>query len=877
MKTLFYVLVVGFFFMAGCASKEEHFITDSSYRERIRLQFEETRSFASSRDSALFDVYDTILTIRDKEAMQFLFASMPLSDLADYDGDFFYQHMRMSFKAKEEMAWGNLIPEDVFRHFVLPYRVNNENLDSFRWAMYPELKERVKDLGMKEAAMEVNHWCQERVQYMGADSRTSSPLATIKNGRGRCGEESTLLVAALRTVGIPARQVYTPRWAHCDDNHAWVEIWADGSWYFTGACEPAAHLNQGWFVEPARRAMLIHTKTFGPYQGTEEVLEDEKRYANLNVLEKYAKVKTLRITVLDENGNPVEGAKIAFGLYNYAEFYPLFRATSQIEKSVSFTTGYGDLALWVSKDSLYAFQRISAEESGDIDVVLKRKIREEYAEQIDFIPPPALEPLQQDTANAFLCSVKISSGDSLRNLQKIENRQFNGALLIEFFSDSQIPYVEAILNRAEANVSEVYDFIRTAYESGINSEKIIRFLATFNDKDLRDTPSSIFSDHLMDLLPMNEAEREMFYRYISNPRVSNEMLCAYRSYLRNSFSLDFIRQIKSNPSILIAWVRDSIQVAEDRQQYNVLATPIGVYELRKSDRNSRNVFLVAFARSVSIPARLSETYLQPQFFYQEEWRDVNWEEGCLKPGFTYGLNVNLMAGPVEKPVYRTHFSLGRWENGEFETVEYDFDLPFSSLPQPYRLDPGYYRLITGNRVKDGVVLSNISYFNLNEDRTVELNIREDNRIGEVLGGILLDEQIKRLPDGEEKTFKELLSKEKSIVVWLNPFQEPSRHLIAEIQQSAIVLKEKNLPVFCFTSPNAAFDELSKSFQKIENLQYFEYEEAQSIPFILDETKVNPGMEKAWPKLLLVNDQGEVLYFASGYRIKMLESLLQEIR
>lgn len=71
----------------------------------------------------------------------------------------------------------------------------------------------------------------------------------VKTAYGRCGEESTFTVAALRSVGIPARQVYTPRWAHTDDNHAWVER-ADGEWYFFGACEPEPVLNLGWFNAP---------------------------------------------------------------------------------------------------------------------------------------------------------------------------------------------------------------------------------------------------------------------------------------------------------------------------------------------------------------------------------------------------------------------------------------------------------------------------------------------------------------------------------------------------------------------------------------------------------------------------------------------------
>lgn len=872
-------LLIVFILLAlwSCTEKEVHFISDSSYRIRILQQYEETRLFASARDSVLFDAYDTIQNLRHREAMQFLYASMPLSDLADYDGDFFYQHMRMSFRAKEEMMWGNVIPEDVFRHFVLPYRVNNENLDTFRQAMYPELKERVKGLGMKEAAMEVNHWCHERVQYMGADSRTSAPLATIKNGRGRCGEESTLLVAALRTVGIPARQVYTPRWAHCDDNHAWVEIWADGQWYFTGACEPAPQLNQGWFVEPARRAMLIHTKTFGPYQGTEEVLEDEKRYANLNVLEKYAKVKTLRIKVLDEEGNPLEGAQIAFGLYNYAEFYPLFRTTSRKTEFVSFTTGYGDLALWASNDSLYAFQQIRAEESGEIAIVLKRKVGEEYLVQYDFIPPPALEPLQTDTLNSFLCGVKIALGESIRDRFKQERRLYNSEVLVDIFSDRQIVVVMSILNRAAANVGEVLDFIQIAYESGINGENIIRYLSVFNDKDLRDTPTAVLMDHLMDPLPMNETESELFYQFISNPRVSNEMLGTYRSFLRNAFSLDFIRQVKSDPELLLAWVRDSIEIADERQQYNVLATPIGVHELRKADAPSRNVYLVALARSFGIPARLSNTYLQPQIFFNQEWRDVNIGEAKLKSPHTYGLSVILSSGPVEMPVYRTHYSLGRWKNGEFETVEYDFDIPYSALPQPYHLEPGYYRIITGNRVSDGIVLSQITYFNLNQDTTISLSIREDQRQGEVIGQIREDQVVRVFKSDQNYKTTDLLSSDYSVFVWLNPFQEPSRHLIAELVQSAAQIKEKNLPVYCFVNSEAEWNELTKSLSILESLRYFENTGPENQIFIMDDSKVNAQQLKAWPRLFLVDKDGQVHYFSSGYQIKMFESMLQAFR
>ena len=91
----------------------------------------------------------------------------------------------------------------------------------------------------------------------------------VKTAYGRCGEESTFTVAALRSVGIPTRQVYTPRWAHTDDNHAWVEAWVDvngTSWVL--ANEPV--LNLGWFNAPASGYADAH-------QRCSDVITDRKK------------------------------------------------------------------------------------------------------------------------------------------------------------------------------------------------------------------------------------------------------------------------------------------------------------------------------------------------------------------------------------------------------------------------------------------------------------------------------------------------------------------------------------------------------------------------------------------------------------------------
>ena len=226
-KTVKKVLFLGILILASFATNAQ-LIKDSKTLADMQIQLQKQQLLASGRSQQLFEVFKKPLSADEKQALEYLYAYMPLSDLADYDGDFFFQQTKATLTAKNEMPWGTQIPEDIFLHFVLPPRVNNENIDLFRVVMYPEIKTRIAGLNMHDAALEINHWCHEKVTYRGSDERTSSPLASIKTSFGRCGEESTLTVTALRTAGIPARQVYTPRWAHTDDNHAWVEVWIDG-------------------------------------------------------------------------------------------------------------------------------------------------------------------------------------------------------------------------------------------------------------------------------------------------------------------------------------------------------------------------------------------------------------------------------------------------------------------------------------------------------------------------------------------------------------------------------------------------------------------------------------------------------------------------
>ena len=533
----------------GC-DNQQHFITDASYRAEVENDFQAKQAALPNGD--LFAVFNEQMTPAEREALTFMYAYMPIGDITDYSGDFYLRNVRSSFQAREEMPWGKSIPEDIFRHFVLPVRVNNENLDESRTVFYAELKERVKNLSLYDAVLEVNHWCHEKVIYTPSDARTSSPLASVKTAYGRCGEESTFTVAALRSVGIPARQVYTPRWAHTDNNHAWVEAWVDGKWYFFGACEPEPVLNLAWFNGPAYRGMLMHTKVFGKYNGPEEVMERTSTHTEINVIDNYAPSAKAVITVTDKEGKPAEGAYVEFKIYNYSEFYTVARKNTDAQGKCSLSAGKGDMLVWASKDGNFGFSKVSFGKDAEVTIALDKKPGDAIETiSLDIVPPvdgsiPAEVTQEQKDENAR----RMAEEDVIRNkyVATFYTPEKAQALAKELGIDPQT--TERYMIASRGNWMEIEKFLRDTPAD--KRETAMALLGVISAKDLRDTPASVLADHLNNTPAV---QSEWFNRYILNPRVANEFLTPYKGFFAANVDPELAKQAKADPKALVDWVK----------------------------------------------------------------------------------------------------------------------------------------------------------------------------------------------------------------------------------------------------------------------------------------------------------------------------------
>ncbi|MCQ2294969.1 MAG: transglutaminase-like domain-containing protein [Bacteroidales bacterium] len=866
----YFILVAALLTLVGC-NRDPHFITNRTYRNQVHADFLQRQELAAGRADALFSGMDT-LSRRDREALEFLYAYMPYSDLADYDYTFYLQQVRTAFEARETFSWGKSIPEDIFRHFVLVYRVNNENLDSARMVMFRELKERVKDLTMEEAALEVNHWCHEYVAYRAADARTSSPLATMRTSLGRCGEESTFTVTAMRAVGIPARQCYTPRWAHCDDNHAWVEVWVDGEWKFLGACEPDPQLNMGWFSVPSTRCLMVHSKAFGRYHGDEEVVKETGLYSELNLLSHYAPTQKVTVTVNNADGSLAKDAQVKFKMYNYAEYYTLATMNVDEQGKASLTTGLGDLLIWATDGKTFGYSKIDVRQQSEIAIVLNHHEGEEYTVDMDIVPPAAgdakVTPTDEETkAN----EIRKLQEDSIRNaymatfptqenyLQLVDKHDCGAGI----FTDAQL---WEIIQKSEGNYAEVIKFINNYFCRTRAFDHIYDYLKSYSDKDLRDVPAEMFEAQLTDFDfgkttqagRIIEVSYDVYKQGIMPARISNELIRDWRKLLAEKL------QGITDVDVLKQWTIQNIAVDDTGNYYNCPISPMGVYQLRHADAHSRDIFFVAACRSLLIPAYLDNATNTIFIYRNNAWEKLTFAaETPVQP--TAKLTLTYQGSDPKVPVYYPHFTIQKFEDGDFVTYDFEDDPRMATFPATIAVEPGYYCLSTGRRLDDCSVLSHMEFFNVSNDGTItrEIILRQDTMQHRVFGQ--LDPN---MPMGMS-TLADYAGDKGMIFCFLGDYREPSKHLIKELQSLQKDYKQWGGMIHMVAPASAQ----APSF----NLVNTDYDISQ--PGNELEKQVIKALaldlRGDYPLVALVNNRGEIMFFNHGYRIGLAEMMLKK--
>ena len=769
--------------------------------------------------------------IRLQEAVDFLYRYMPAADKANYDEHFFREQARYALYARTDLPWA--VPDSLWLHFVLPPRVNNESLDDFRKLKYNELRRRVEHLSMREAALEVNHWCHEYVTYRPSDSRTSSPLATLKNGYGRCGEESVLAVAAMRAVGIPARQVYTPRWAHTDNNHAWIEVWVDGKWFFMGACEPEPVLNMAWFNASAARAVLMHTQVFGDWRGPEDVIQRNECFTEINCIANYVPTRLNSITVVDEEGEPVPDALVEYKIYNYGEFCTVASVRSDACGRASLTTGLGDMLVWASHGGRFGFAKMSG---GDVRVSLSYVEGDHISADFDIVPPAAcMIPIDATDEQVAANKRRLAHEDSIRTKRLSRYEHLRDKFAKRLDCDS----VElSLLTKSEGNVMAIGEVLADKH---LDRSLTLSLLLNLTDKDLRDVSAFTLRSYLRNA-PACCVDSDLYAPFVLSPRIETEPLrpFAVPASMR-SMTIDQV----------LSWTRDSIRIVSNPRSLRF--APQAVYAGRQADETSRNIFFVALCRANGIPARIEPVSGRTEYFSGDAWLAVNFHQESESVKAVRKGKLRLTYKPTDLHPdldYYRHFTIAKIDSGVASLLNYEEGeagedgsqmtaLRFRS-GQP--MAEGYYIVTTGSRMSNGKVLAHIESCLLRSPRTsgITIALREGGADDVSVKGYFNADPL--LPQTGRGYFLMMIG---------GKHDEPTNHARIELKNIQKFLTQWGRPVLLLDGDD--YTDLADELRRAVN-----------------------SRQQTLPIVVLADSFGRIVFYSEGYNTSLGEQLKRTI-
>lgn len=819
-------------------------------------------------------------TADEAEALKCLYASMPVSDAVDYSPELFLAYAKHGVYLWQEGPFAGQVPEDIFAGYVLHHRVNNENITDSRGFFYNKIIDRIKGMSMKDAIIDINYWCSEEATYQTTDGRTACAETVYTSAYGRCGEESTFAVSIFRTMGIPARQVYVPLWSHCDDNHAWVEVWCSGEWKFLGACEPEEVLNKGWFTNASSRAMMVHSRWYLPVTPEEDLVGKRKMSLVLNQLKRYALSTTLTIKVVDTEGNPVPKAKVTFEVLNYSCFGEVAVTHTNEEGIATFQTGLGSINIVAYGKPDYGKEAygeilINTHEQSECTIVIgENKETLDTWEEMHVMAPKD-SPINRcvQSHEEIELGRKKTDAAAAKRLAKVAafyNEEV-AEKAIEGYTEEEKARLREIMKQACGNQKEIAEFLTRPTEGNYPESFKLTILNSLREKDYLDTTADTLVEYCLQAVPyVNDYSEDIFVPYILCPRVDNEMIRPCRSFLNGWFTEDQKAELKQNPAKV--WEMVSGLITKSGVEYGNLITSVeGALTGGYASIITKKVVAAQILRFLGVPARLN-----PEDHILEIWKDGEFVALEQRPDVTSGRTAAIIVPESEEIVwtYFQNWTLARFEEGKYHTLMMSpegGEGVFGELA----MFPGKYRIITSNRLPNGNIFAKKMVFELKDGEKKEIILEQ---MEAQPSDLLEDNDITDFPltkeDGTQCMVSDLVKDQKGLFIWLEESREPTEHILNEIAQRSE--KYQNLEgaklYFVIKDAKAKDDPtLKRTLTKVSNVEFLYDEFGADMSVLARRMYLEPGK---LPLIVIINENMMGIYGSAGYNVGTADMILK---
>ena len=413
-------------------------------------------------------------------------------------------------------------------------------------------------------------------------------------------------------------------------------------------------------------------------------------------------------------------------------------------------------------------------------------------------------------------------------------------------------------------------------------------------KDLRDVTEATLRDHLAynAQLQCEKAgmSSETFDQYVRSPRISNELLTPFREKLSKEFAAyvkknkQTVADYQRKPQLLEDFVNRYITLDDSCNLSAAPISPVGVWRGRIADRHSRDIFFVALARSLNIPARIDPVTGKVQLMGSKT-TDVYFDgKGRTTPEQGVVMADYQPTPTLDNPKYYSHFTISKLRNdGRLQLLNYEegevdmgggttFD---NLLRKGTPIDAGGYLMVSGTRLASGSVLAHMQFFTVapHDTTRTHLVMRQATDDVQVIGNFDSESRYIDAKTGQEKSILSTTGRGYFVVAVLGVGQEPTNHALRDIS----AVKEQfekwgQKMVFLFTDRD--------QYQK-----YMQRDEFKSLP-----STVNYGIDKdgkilsqirsamkldasTLPVFIIADTFNRVVFVSQGYTIGLGEQMM----
>ena len=379
-----------------------------------------------------------------------------------------------------------------------------------------------------------------------------------------------------------------------------------------------------------------------------------------------------------------------------------------------------------------------------------------------------------------------------------------------------------------------------------------------------------------------------------NPRIATEELTPYKSFFQQVIDEATAEDYLHNPQKLVEWCKTNITLNDTLNSQRIPMSPAGVWKARVADSYSRDIFFVAVARSLGIPAWIDE--VTGTVCYQ----DLTSSPG-LKNGTTY--HVDFSAGQtevvplmghltasfvptkhVDNPKYYSHFTLSRCQNGVLRLQSYDEEGASwnTLLRSPLQMPAGYYVMVTGTRLASGGVLAHLNAFNVEAGQTAKtvLTLRESEDQLQVIGNFNSESLFTPVVGGkmaaEPTSLLKACGRGYFVVGLLGVGQEPTNHALKDIAKLNKDLEQwgrKMVLLFPDAEKYAKFR--PQDFPGLPSTVVYGIDSHGIGAQIMENMKLKH--KDSLPVFIIADTFNRVVFVSQGYTIGLGEQLMRTIK